>query len=64
MKTRPPKKLHDAPRKPQSGTAGARDRNADRTPEDKDASRANARDFLDRRDEARISHRLGRPFRF
>lgn len=23
-----------------------------------------ARDFLDRRDEARISHRLGRPFRF
>ncbi|MDE2905842.1 MAG: hypothetical protein OXQ28_07130 [Acidobacteriota bacterium] len=24
----------------------------------------NARDFLDRRDEARISHRLGRPFRF
>ena len=35
-------------------------------PEDGDdeAEEEIARDFLDRRDEARISHRLGRPFRF
>ena len=32
----------------------------DDDPEDEDV----ARDFLDRRDEAHISHRLGRPFRF
>ena len=29
-----------------------------------DHGHEHARDFLDRRDEARISHRLGRPFRF
>jgi len=31
---------------------------------DDDPDKENARDFLDRRDEARISHRLGRPFTF
>jgi len=51
-------------REPHPATDATDTDNTVQTTDEKDPGQADARDFLDRRDEARISHRLGRNFRF